>query len=224
METVNVRIPMGLSVVLSEVVNSILNEVDANGKVSPRKLPFRLAYRLTRNKTSLDRDVKVFEEKKMVLIAKYGDITADGNNVEITDPHKLSMYSREVNALIDTVIEHSLIPVDKEDIDKITADIPMSSEALKLFIGYMTADEELYKDLEKEIHFKEPDFSGLEPKTEKPVEAKPAKEEEKPKKATTKSPAKKTTTKKESTTASDEAKEAPKTKKKASKPRAKKTE
>lgn len=166
MDTKNVKIPMGLAVILSEVINSILNVVDEKGNVTPRKLPFRLTYRLTRNKTGLDRDLKVFNEKKMYLLAKYGDITPDGTNVELKDPKKLEMYSKEINALIETEVEHNIIPLEMEDIDKVTENIPMSNEALKLFIGYLTADDALYADLEKEISFKKPNLNTEEDKVE----------------------------------------------------------
>lgn len=154
METANVKIPFGLAVVLSEVVELLLHAVDANGKVVPRKLPFRLHYRLNRNKTALDRDVKFFTEKKMYLLAKYGTITEDGKNVEIKDPEKLKKYTEEVNALIETPVSHNIITMEMEDLDKVTDEVAIPSEAMKLFIGYMTNDDVLWDELLEDIKFK----------------------------------------------------------------------
>lgn len=167
MEKIEETLSLGVSIILSEICEQLLTKSIKNedGTISTkdRDLPFRLRYRLTRNKVALDRDVEFFHTQRMIYLAQYGELAEDGNNVVLKDPQKLELYKTKVQDLFDTEVKHNIIKLDEEDIDQIRdIDINLSSDALGIFIGYMTNDKELLEDLSKEITIN-PTFKEFKP-------------------------------------------------------------
>ena len=146
---------IGVSMVLSEVTEKILysiEEKDGKKVLVDRDIPFRLRYRLNRNRTMFNRDVQFFNREKLLLLAQYGEPSEDGRNVVITDEKKMEMYRDSISRLLDSKVEHSIMTVEIEDIEKISdSDIRISPDAMTLFIGYMTNDPELRKDLSSDV-------------------------------------------------------------------------
>ena len=146
---------IGVSMVLSEVTEKILysiEEKDGKKVLVDRDIPFRLRYRLNRNRTMFNRDVQFFNREKLLLLAQYGEPSEDGRNVVITDEKKMEMYRDSISRLLDSKVEHSIMTVEIEDIEKISdSDIRISPDAMTLFIGYMTNDPELKKDLSSDV-------------------------------------------------------------------------
>jgi len=154
----SVEMSLGVALVLDEVVRKVLFAVkEENGEqvIIDRVLPFRLRYRLNKNRLMLDKDVEWFNQQKMLLLAQYGEATEDNKSVVINDPKKLELYKERVGQLIDTKISHELVELEPEDIELIEdPDITVSPDAMSLFIGYLTNDPDLEKELAFEINVK----------------------------------------------------------------------
>ena len=240
----NVKMTLGTALVLSEMVNMLLTKkiTDSDGKerLIDREIPFRLKYRLTRNKTTLDKDVAKFNEFRLLALAKYGEPTEDGQNVVINDPQKMQEFMAVLMEYLKTEVVHSVQKLDPKDFDEITDVISVPEDSIKILLGYLVEDKEFLEDIATEIKFtphkaeetKPIEEKAEEPKTvkekvEKPVEEKveeikaveekietPVEEkvEKTPKKTT-----KKTTTKKTDTTGKTPKKTTQKTTKKETK-------
>ena len=240
----NVKMTLGTALVLSEMVNMLLTKkiTDSDGKerLIDREIPFRLKYRLTRNKATLDKDVAKFNEFRLLALAKYGEPTEDGQNVVINDPQKMQEFMAVLMEYLKIEVEHSVQKLDPKDFDEITDVISVPEDSIKVLLGYLVEDKEFLEDIATEIKFtphkaeetkpieeKAEEPKTVEEKVEKPVEEKveetkaveekietPVEEkvEKTPKKTT-----KKTTTKKTDTTGKTPNKTTQKTTKKETK-------
>lgn len=216
-----VTMSVGVALVLGDVTKMLLykkiGENDGQPVYADRDLPFRLKYRLNKNKLFFDKDATNFNQRRLIALSKYGEPSADGQNVVITDPKKREAFQKEISDLIDATVTHSISTLSPEDIDLVKdTDMPISPEAMGIFINYMVDDP----DLREDVSFKVKLSDNL-PKVEETAEAdenekkkvvvtEEVKAEEKPKKKTTKKSTgeKKATTKKVADT-----EEKPKTKK-----------
>jgi hypothetical protein len=162
---------LGVSLLMAEITEKLLYTTDVqDGKtvIVDRDIPFRLRYRLNKNLVMFKRDVQVFNQRKLLYLAQYGEPTEDGQNVVIKDDHKMDLYKEAISALVDSKVEHNIMTIEPEDLEMITdTDIKISPEAMTLFIGYMTNDPELEKDLKCDIKFRAPKYVPEPPKVEK---------------------------------------------------------
>lgn len=155
----SIEMTLGVALVLDEVARKILYAIkEENGEkvIVDRELPFRLRYRLNKNKMILDKDVEWFNQQKLIALAKYGEPTEDNTSVAIKDPEKMEKYKEEIGRLIDLKINHEFVELEPQDIEMIEdPDITVSPDAMTLFIGYLTNDPELDKELSFEINLRE---------------------------------------------------------------------
>ena len=175
----NVKMTLGTALVLSEMVNMLLTKkiTDSDGKerLIDREIPFRLKYRLTRNKATLDKDVAKFNEFRLLALAKYGEPTEDGQNVVINDPQKMQEFMAVLMEYLRIEVEHSVQKLDPKDFDEITDVISVPEDSIKVLLGYLVEDKEFLEDIATEIKFtphKAEETKPIEEKVEKPVEEK----------------------------------------------------
>lgn len=156
----DVEMTLTVSLLLDEMVNALLNKVEQNENgeetSEPRNIPFRLKYRLTRNKATLDKDYRAFQQKQLMLLAKYGELTSDGEHFEIKDPEKLELYKGNMEAALSTIVTHSVVKLEAEDLENLLAadDLQFTESMLKLLMGYLVEDEAFLKDITTEINWK----------------------------------------------------------------------
>ena len=238
----NVKMTLGTALVLSEMVNMLLTKkiTDSDGKerLIDREIPFRLKYRLTRNKATLDKDVVKCNEFRLLALAKYGEPTEDGQNVVINDPQKMQEFMAVLMEYLRIEVEHSVQKLDPKDFDEITDVISVPEDSIKVLLGYLVEDKEFLEDIATEIKFtphkaeetkpieekvetpveeKVEETKAVEEKVEKPVEEKVEKPVEEKVEKTPKKTTKKTTTKKTDTTGKTPKKTTQKTTKKETK-------
>jgi len=207
MDTEKIDITLGVSLILGDVTNLLLytKKKTSDGKeyIADRDLPFRLRYRLNKNRMLFEKDSAEFQKQRLFALAKYGEATEDGQNVVINDPHKQALFKQELGEILEIPVSHEIVRIEPEDIDLVTdTDIQISPDAMALFIGYMTNDPELQKDLDRKIELRIVTPKTETPKTEEKTEE--VKVEEAPvkkkktstKKATSEDTPKKTTTRK----------------------------
>ena len=175
----NVKMTLGTALVLSEMVNMLLTKkiTDSDGKerLIDREIPFRLKYRLTRNKATLDKDVAKFNEFRLLALAKYGEPTEDGQNVVINDPQKMQEFMAVLMEYLRIEVEHSVQKLDPKDFDEITDVISVPEDSIKVLLGYLVEDKEFLEDIATEIKFtphKAEETKPIEEKVEPPVEEK----------------------------------------------------
>ena len=219
MNTEQINITLGVSLILGDVTNLLLytkkKGPDGKDYYVDRELPFRLRYRLNKNRLLFEKDSKEFQKQRLFALAKYGEATPEGDNVTINDPQKQELFRQEIARILDIPVSHNIIGIEPEDLDLVKdTDIEISPDAMALFIGYMTNDPELQKDLSTQINLNivtPPAEKKTEPQQEAEVKKEESAEAPAPKKT------RKTTVKKEGQTEGE-------TPKKTRKPRAKKTE
>ena len=161
------------------MVNMLLTKkiTDSDGKerLIDREIPFRLKYRLTRNKATLDKDVAKFNEFRLLALAKYGEPTEDGQNVVINDPQKMKEFMAVLMEYLRIEVVHSVQKLDPKDFDEITDVISVPEDSIKVLLGYLVEDKEFLEDIATEIKFtphKAEETKPIEEKVEKPVEEK----------------------------------------------------
>ena len=193
--TMTLAIALALDEICQKLMYSVVEE-DGKKVVVDRELPFRLRYRLNRNRTLLSKDVEFFTKRKALLFAQYGEPTEDGENVVINNEENLAKYKKAMSDLLDKEVSHTFFTLSPEDLDMVKdSDILISPEAMSVFIAYMTDDEEVKKSFRTVVNI----VPNKEEKVTKEAEAPKATEEvktepEQPK--PTEEPTKKTTPKK----------------------------
>ena len=205
MNTEQIEITLGVSLILRDVINELLycRKTTPEGKeyIADRELPFRLRYRLNKNRLLFEKDASEFQDRRLFALAKYGEASEDGKSVVINDPQKQELFKQEVTALLDIPVTHNIVKLEPNDIELVTdTDINIAPDAMGLFIGYMTNDPDLINDLNTKINVViTPPPAPEQPKetTEEttPEVKEEVKEEEAPKPKTRKPRAKKTTKK-----------------------------
>lgn len=143
--TMTLAIALALDEICQKLMYSVV-EKDGKKVVVDRELPFRLRYRLNRNRTLLSKDVEFFTKRKALLFAQYGEPTEDGENVVINNEENLAKYKEAMSDLLDKEVSHTFFTLSPEDLDMVKdSDILISPEAMSVFIAYMTDDEEVKK-------------------------------------------------------------------------------
>lgn len=141
--TMTLAIALALDEICQKLMYSVV-EKDGQKVVVDRELPFRLRYRLSRNRTLLSKDVELFNKRKALLFAQYGEPTEDGENVTITNEENLEKYKQAMSDLLDKEVTHTFFTLAPEDLDMVKdSDILISPEAMSVFVAYMTDDPEI---------------------------------------------------------------------------------
>ena len=141
--TMTLAIALALDEICQKLMYSVV-EKDGKKVVVDRELPFRLRYRLSRNRTLLSKDVELFNKRKALLFAQYGEPTEDGENVTITNEENLEKYKQAMSDLLDKEVTHTFFTLAPEDLDLVKdSDILISPEAMSVFVAYMTDDQEI---------------------------------------------------------------------------------
>lgn len=194
---------VGSALVLSEIMRKLLYKTVADGNggkaVVDRDIPFRLRYRLNKNRMMFDRDAAKFDQMRLLALAKYGEPTEDGKSVVIKDPEKEKSFRQEISGLIDQEVTHSITRLDPADFELVKdTDIAISPEAMEVFIYYLVDDPDAVKPAEFKVNIhtaptvtEQPEEKKAEEPEEKTAvdtaekkgeEAKPAKKARKPRK------------------------------------------
>ena len=189
--TMTLAIALALDEICQKLMYSVV-EKDGKKVVVDRELPFRLRYRLNRNRTLLSKDVEFFTKRKALLFAQYGEPTEDGENVVINNEENLAKYKEAMSDLLDKEVSHTFFTVSPEDLDMVKdSDILISPEAMSVFIAYMTDDEEVKKSFRTVVNIVPPKEEEVTKEAEAPKATEEVKAEtEQP------TPTKKTTPKK----------------------------
>ena len=154
--TMTLAIALALDEICQKLMYSVV-EKDGKKVVVDRELPFRLRYRLNRNRTLLSKDVEFFTKRKALLFAQYGEPTEDGENVVINNEENLAKYKEAMSDLLDKEVSHTFFTLSPEDLDMVKdSDILISPEAMSVFIAYMTDDEEVKKSFRTVVNIVPP--------------------------------------------------------------------
>ena len=189
--TMSLAIALALDEICQKLMYSVV-EKDGKKVVVDRELPFRLRYRLNRNRTLLSKDVEFFTKRKALLFAQYGEPTEDGEDVVINNEENLAKYKEAMSDLLDKEVSHTFFTLSPEDLDMVKdSDILISPEAMSVFIAYMTDDEEVKKSFRTVVNIVPPKEEEVTKEAEAPKATEEVKAEtEQP------TPTKKTTPKK----------------------------
>ena len=189
--TMTLAIALALDEICQKLMYSVV-EKDGQKVVVDRELPFRLRYRLSRNRTLLSKDVELFNKRKALLFAQYGEPTEDGENVTITNEENLEKYKQAMSDLLDKEVTHTFFTLAPEDLDLVKdSDILISPEAMSVFVAYMTDDQEIRESFRTVVNIVPPKEETKaeevkeEPKVEEVSKEEPKEEIVEPKKKTT---------------------------------------
>ena len=188
--TMSLAIALALDEICQKLMYSVV-EKDGKKVVVDRELPFRLRYRLNRNRTLLSKDVELFNKRKALLFAQYGEPTEDGENVVINNEENLAKYKEAMSDLLDKEVSHTFFTLSPEDLDMVKdSDILISPEAMSVFIAYMTDDQEIRESFRTVVNIVPPKEETKaeevkeEPKVEEVSKEEPKEEIVEPKKKT----------------------------------------
>ena len=167
----SVQMTLTVSLILDELVNKLLTKTvvrDGQEFEVERIIPFRLKYRLSRNKATLDRDYKAYQQKQLMYLAQYGELTADGTHFEIKDPQRLEAYKQSMEAALSTVLEHTVVKIDPEDFENLKDDAGLKDlpiHMINLLQAYLVDDDPFLEDVTSEIR-----WNTYQPKEPTPIE------------------------------------------------------
>ena len=188
--TMTLAIALALDEICQKLMYSVV-EKDGKKVVVDRELPFRLRYRLNRNRTLLSKDVEFFTKRKALLFAQYGEPTEDGEDVVINNEENLAKYKEAMSDLLDKEVSHTFFTLSPEDLDMVKdSDILISPEAMSVFIAYMTDDQEIRESFRTVVNIVPPKEETKaeevkeEPKVEEVSKEEPKEEIVEPKKKT----------------------------------------
>ena len=188
--TMTLAIALALDEICQKLMYSVV-EKDGKKVVVDRELPFRLRYRLNRNRTLLSKDVELFNKRKALLFAQYGEPTEDGEDVVINNEENLAKYKEAMSDLLDKEVTHTFFTLAPEDLDLVKdSDILISPEAMSVFIAYMTDDQEIRESFRTVVNIVPPKEETKaeevkeEPKVEEVSKEEPKEEIVEPKKKT----------------------------------------
>lgn len=158
----SVTITFAAALVLDSVMQEILYDKvktpDGTIVKVERDLPFRLKYRIEKNKAYIDKDVEDFNRYKLQLLATYGESDEIGQNVIIKDPEKKKLFIQSMNNVLLKQITHPISKIDPADLESLNHTTGLSYDEFKVFIGYMCDEPEFITALNTEIDF---DFGQL---------------------------------------------------------------
>ena len=188
--TMTLAIALALDEICQKLMYSVV-EKDGKKVVVDRELPFRLRYRLNRNRTLLSKDVELFNKRKALLFAQYGEPTEDGEDVVINNEENLAKYKEAMSDLLDKEVTHTFFTLAPEDLDLVKdSDILISPEAMSVFVAYMTDDQEIRESFRTVVNIVPPKEETKaeevkeEPKVEEVSKEEPKEEIVEPKKKT----------------------------------------
>lgn len=106
-------------------MSDLLNATDTLQKLSQKELKARLALQIARMLKEAEREIQNFNEIRMNLIKKYGEkdengeiITDDNGNCKII-PESVTVFSKELNELVEMEIEINANKIKLDDLDNL---------------------------------------------------------------------------------------------------------
>lgn len=106
-------------------MGDLLNATDTLQKLSQQELKARLALQIARMLKEAEREIQNFNEIRMNLIKKYGEkdesgeiITDDNGNCKII-PESVTVFSKELNELVEMEVEINANKIKLDDLDSL---------------------------------------------------------------------------------------------------------
>lgn len=106
-------------------MSDLLNATDTLQKLSQKELKARLALQIARMLKEAEREIQNFNEIRMNLIKKYGEkdesgeiITDDNGNCKII-PESVTVFSKELNELVEMEVEINANKIKLDDLDNL---------------------------------------------------------------------------------------------------------
>lgn len=158
MKEKKVKMSLSTSLALYSIIDTMINEqsIDEKGDTisTTRDLPASFLYRLIRNKFLLEKDLKAFEDARLLLISKYGKI--DENNIFSIEKDKEDLFQNRLESLLDSEVEHSVFLFTPEDFEECNKEVKLSipESAMKLLISYLVLDEAFLEDFNRKISYR----------------------------------------------------------------------
>lgn len=181
----NVEMTLGTSVVLYDIISLFITGEATNedGSITTftRDLPTKLLYKLTRCKSILEKDKKLFEKERITYITKFGTPGEEG--FEIADS-KLPEFQEAISSLLETSVNHSVNMLTPEDFEELNLQVkvPLTEELMRVFILFLVEDasyiEDISKTLDIKIQTSKKKEEGIKEPPKKEVKKKPSKKKE----------------------------------------------
>jgi len=122
-----------------QAIDAVLYEMKDGVRV-PRKMPFKLRYKLSKIKDVLQSDVDAFEQERVKLVHEYGTETeVDGEKrIEVVDEDKLAKFNEALREVYLTDIVTKFEPLTEADIEPIgEVEIDVTEDQLRAFMSFV---------------------------------------------------------------------------------------
>lgn len=137
MQPEQIKMNIAHSIVAHKAIDKVLNDE----KGQPRKLPFRVKYRLTSIKNALATDVDTYERERVALVQSLGEKTTDENGHEIfqvKDPEKLTELSKALETIALTETTAQFNKLDESDVEALEdVEVEMSDGEMGVFSVFL---------------------------------------------------------------------------------------
>ena len=140
--------PTRMTIAASYSLYSTITSLIFNDDGTEKNIPFKLKYRLLRNRDILEKDVVFFENERNNLIKQLGEADENGN-IKVKEENT-EEFTKEVSDILKIEVEHNFMKIKPEDIDNFSTNI--STQALDLFMAALIDDPEMQNDLNKPIN------------------------------------------------------------------------
>lgn len=102
-----------IKIKLSEIVTS----QDVIGKLLNEKLSIKTLYKLHKILEAVLKEIKFFDERRIELVKKYGEVNSD-NNVEVTNEN-LEAFYKELSELLDIEVDLQIPKFTNEELENV---------------------------------------------------------------------------------------------------------
>ena len=152
MKKTEVNVPIKIVYILAQIIETFLYKKhkgeDGVEVIEDRDIPFRLRYRLVRNKVPLERYIKRAESSKLFYLAQFGEPNADNTNVLIENEEDKKKYFDMVKTILEERVDLSIIKCEEDDVDAIKdLGSEFSNDMIEVLIAYMINDQALLDNL-----------------------------------------------------------------------------
>lgn len=140
------KIKLNLAEIL--VIKDCFDKLCYTDEHKERQLPFNIKYKISKILLFLERDVKYFQDKKNLLVYKYGKLSDDKRYYEVVNNEE---YTKELQSLLNEEKEHLLPLFEEDDLSQIKDIIDVNYNSIKIIISYLLNDTEYLNSLNIKI-------------------------------------------------------------------------
>lgn len=144
------KMTLGDAAALSTILDRIL--LDKDGK-ERGDIPFKVKYRLVRDRATLGVFEQDFNKERNRLILKYGENTKDeqGRDMVTVPNEKREVFLKDLSEAASAEIDPEIMQIKTAEVEDIVSEFTMSISEIQVFDQFLVSDSTMRKELEEAL-------------------------------------------------------------------------